>query len=39
VFVFIVSVPLTTHDAGNTITEKDRELARVLEGVFAEMKD
>jgi 4a-hydroxytetrahydrobiopterin dehydratase len=32
-----VSVRLTTHDAGKTITEKDRELTRVLDGVFAEM--
>jgi pterin-4a-carbinolamine dehydratase len=37
VFVFIVFVRLTTHDAGNTVTEKDWELARVLDGVFAEM--
>jgi 4a-hydroxytetrahydrobiopterin dehydratase len=34
-----VFVRLTTHDAGNTITEKDRELARVLDGLFAAMKE
>lgn len=28
-----VHVVLTTHDAGNTITEKDRELAIVLDGI------
>ncbi|MFA9212912.1 MAG: 4a-hydroxytetrahydrobiopterin dehydratase [Candidatus Methylacidiphilales bacterium] len=29
-----VHVTLTTHDAGNTITEKDRELAKVLDSEF-----
>lgn len=28
-----VSVSLTTHDAGNTITDKDRELAKVLDSI------
>jgi 4a-hydroxytetrahydrobiopterin dehydratase len=28
-----VVVKLTTHDAGNTVTEKDRELAAVLDAV------
>ncbi|MDL5048482.1 4a-hydroxytetrahydrobiopterin dehydratase [Oscillatoria amoena NRMC-F 0135] len=28
-----VHVVLTTHDAGNTITDKDRELAIVLDGI------
>ncbi|KAB2914200.1 MAG: pterin-4-alpha-carbinolamine dehydratase [Bacteroidetes bacterium] len=28
-----VHVVLTTHDAGNTITEKDRKLAIVLDGI------
>ena len=26
-----VAVKLTTHDAGNTVTDKDRELARLLD--------
>jgi pterin-4a-carbinolamine dehydratase len=30
-------VRLTTHDAGNTVTEKDRELAKILEDVKAEI--
>jgi 4a-hydroxytetrahydrobiopterin dehydratase len=29
-----VSVRLTTHDAGNTVTEKDRELAKILDAVI-----
>lgn len=29
-----VMVKLSTHDAGNTVTEKDWELARVLDGIF-----
>ncbi len=29
-----VHVSLTTHDAGNTITDKDRELAQVLDNLF-----
>jgi len=28
-----VTVKLTTHDAGNTVTDKDRELARILDGI------
>lgn len=28
-----VSVVLRTHDAGNTVTDKDRELAVLLDGV------
>lgn len=28
-----VSVKLTTHDAGNTVTDKDRKLAEVLDAV------
>lgn len=28
-----VHVVLTTHDAGNTITDKDRKLATVLDGI------
>ena len=30
-----VHVRLTTHDAGNTVTEKDRELARRMDAVYA----
>lgn len=32
-----VSVKLQTHSAGNTITEKDRELAKVLDKVYEEV--
>jgi 4a-hydroxytetrahydrobiopterin dehydratase len=32
-----VMVKLSTHDAGNTVTEKDWELARVLDGIFVDM--
>jgi 4a-hydroxytetrahydrobiopterin dehydratase len=28
-----VHVTLTTHDAGNTITEKDRKLAEILDSI------
>ncbi len=28
-----VKVVLRTHDAGNTVTDKDRELAALLDGV------
>lgn len=31
-----VYIKLTTHDAGNTITGKDRELAEVLEKIYAQ---
>ena len=30
-----VEVRLTTHDAGNKVTEKDRELAKVLDEVYS----
>ena len=30
-----VTVKLTTHDAGNTVTEKDRMLAQQMEAVYA----
>ncbi len=33
-----VEIELTTHDAGNTITEKDRKLAAAIEEVFAQIK-
>ncbi len=29
-----VNIRLTTHDAGNTITEKDRKLAEVIEKIY-----
>lgn len=28
-----VKVKLTTHDAGNTVTDKDRELAKILDTI------
>jgi 4a-hydroxytetrahydrobiopterin dehydratase len=28
-----VMVKLTTHDAGNTVTDKDRQLAVILDGI------
>ena len=33
-----VKVELTTHDAGNTITEKDRKLAQTMDECFAKYK-
>ena len=33
-----VEIALTTHDAGNTITEKDRELARTIASIFQTYK-
>lgn len=30
-----VSIRLTTHDAGNTVTEKDHHLAAVIDQIFA----
>ncbi|MHB1278698.1 MAG: 4a-hydroxytetrahydrobiopterin dehydratase [Bacteroidia bacterium] len=32
-----VIVKLQSHDAGNKVTEKDRELAEVLDKVYAEV--
>lgn len=29
-----VNISLTTHDAGNIITEKDRQLAKTIEKVY-----
>ena len=29
-----VNIALTTHDAGNTVTEKDRRLAGAIEGIY-----
>ncbi len=28
-----VDIKLYTHDAGNTVTEKDRKLAKVIDGI------
>lgn len=30
-----VEIHLNTHDAGNIVTEKDRELAKIIQGLFA----
>jgi 4a-hydroxytetrahydrobiopterin dehydratase len=30
-----VEIGLTTHDAGNTVTEKDRQLAAAIDRIFA----
>lgn len=30
-----VSIKLTTHDAGNKVTDKDRKLARAIDRIFA----
>ena len=30
-----LDVVLTTHDAGNTVTDKDRDLAKVLDRLYA----
>ncbi|MCB0681166.1 MAG: 4a-hydroxytetrahydrobiopterin dehydratase, partial [Saprospiraceae bacterium] len=30
-----VEIHLTTHDAGNTVTEKDRQLARTIDRIYA----
>lgn len=32
-----VTVKLCTHDAGDTVTDKDRELAKVLDKVYEEV--
>lgn len=29
-----VSIRLTTHDAGNTVTDKDRDLAAIIDGIY-----
>ncbi len=29
----VVEIELTTHDAGNTVTEKDRKLARAIDSL------
>ncbi|MEO0338237.1 MAG: 4a-hydroxytetrahydrobiopterin dehydratase [Bacteroidota bacterium] len=30
-----VDIALSTHDAGNIVTDKDRELAKVIDSVYA----
>lgn len=30
-----VEIHLTTHDAGNTVTEKDRQLARTIDRIYS----
>jgi 4a-hydroxytetrahydrobiopterin dehydratase len=30
-----VDIELTTHDAGNTVTERDRQLAQAIDGLIA----
>lgn len=29
-----VEIELTTHDSGNTVTEKDRKLAKAIDAIF-----
>lgn len=33
-----VDIQLATHDAGNIVTDKDRELAEVIDGVYAKFR-
>jgi len=33
-----VSISLSTHDAGNIVTEKDRKLADAIDRIYSEMK-
>jgi len=33
-----VAIELTTHDAGNTVTAKDRALARKIDGIYDGLK-
>ena len=33
-----VSIKLTTHDAGNTVTDKDRKLSQVISTLYSKMK-
>ena len=33
-----VSISLSTHDAGDVVTDKDRKLAEAIDKVFAEIK-
>ncbi len=34
-----VEIWLSTHDAGNTVTEKDRKLSKVIDEVFEKFND
>ncbi len=34
-----VEVVLTTHDAGNTVTEKDRQLAAAIDEIYQSYKN
>jgi 4a-hydroxytetrahydrobiopterin dehydratase len=34
-----VQITLTTHDAGNTVTEKDRQLAKAIEEIYKSWKN
>ena len=33
-----VNIQLTTHDKGNTITDKDRRLAQAIDGIYEKYK-
>ncbi|HTL82650.1 MAG TPA: 4a-hydroxytetrahydrobiopterin dehydratase [Bacteroidia bacterium] len=33
-----VSIKLNTHDAGNTVTDKDRKLAAAIDKIFADFQ-
>ena len=33
-----VSFELCTHDAGNTVTDKDRQLASAIDGIFTKYR-
>lgn len=33
-----VSIALTTHDAGNTVTEKDRKLSQSISAIYNRIK-
>ncbi len=33
-----VHITLTTHDAGNTVTDKDRKLAEQIESIYVKFK-
>ncbi|MDG2448592.1 MAG: 4a-hydroxytetrahydrobiopterin dehydratase [Saprospiraceae bacterium] len=33
-----VKIKLTTHDAGNTITDKDKKLAKIVEEIYTSYK-
>ena len=33
-----VDICLSTHDAGNVVTEKDRQLARVIDNIYGEKR-